>query len=166
MNHPILNIEKDRIDNIFEGITMVLLMIQIVLILLFYKDLPPTIPRHFNASGIPDGAWNRMWIWTLPVISMIFIIFFKSILNVPHQFNYSVKITEDNAYLYYKHAQRALRFLLILCLFTFLYIEWQTVRIAMGEDEGLGIHFLIAFSISIITFIVYLRYSKPQEKKI
>ena len=81
-----------------------------------YQDLPKRVPIHFNMKGEVDGWGNKATLFAIPltIIPAFAVLFFLS--RVPHTFNYSVKVTEENAPRLY-HEMR-------------LFVAWFNVEIA------------------------------------
>jgi len=113
-----------------------------VLVLMYYAELPDTIPIHYNASGEADGFGDKTTLLSLPLVATV-LFFGITVLNCyPHIFNYPVPITEENAQNNYLLATRLLRFLKLAVALIFALIVVQTIRYAQGLSESLGVWFL------------------------
>lgn len=94
--------------------------------LIHFKDLPPEIPIHFNAKGIPDGYGSKNSIWFLPLLSTFLFFGVKRLAkqmsktNEKHLFHW-ISVATTN----------------ILG-----YIQIQTFFVALHRSEGLGGWFL------------------------
>jgi len=90
-----------------------------------FFSLPAIIPTHYNFKNQVDGYGSKYVILTLPVISSFLFGLLSLINKYPQSFNYSVKITEQNALRQYTMATRLLRGLkcLLLLLFTSFVFE-------------------------------------------
>ena len=153
---PVIEIEKQGFDHLIEVLIVVLVITTFFLPLIYYTDMPESIPRHYDATGSPDGFWNKGFIWFLPLLSLLFVTGFKRLSKFPHRFNYSVKITSENAKEQYRHALRSLNILLVICLCSFLYILWVTIQFSLGKSSGLGSFFIFIFLGLIIGCVIYL----------
>lgn len=70
-----------------------------IVVLMFYFDLPETIPVHFNLKGEINGFGSKSILWIIPAISAALYLI-TSILALklkPYYMNYPVKVTEKNA---------------------------------------------------------------------
>jgi hypothetical protein len=65
----------------------------------------------------------------------------------PHIFNYPVKITEANALQQYTSATKLIRYLKIIIVMIFTFIDLFTYLTATGRSSGLGSWFLPAMLI-------------------
>lgn len=120
-----------------------------------YADLPETIPTHFNAGGVPDAYGTKKTIFTLPIIASILFVGLSILNKFPHTFNYSVKITPENAAAQYANSMRMMRVLKFSMSFISLLISIQTIRTAIGEATGLGWWFMLVVLGLIVAPLVY-----------
>lgn len=107
-----------------------------------YTNLPDTIPTHFNAAGQADGFGGKATIFILPLIATILFVGMTVLNNFPHLFNYTNKITQENAVGQYTNATRLIRYLKLIVVFIFGLIDFETIQNVNGETDGLGIWFL------------------------
>lgn len=124
----------------------------------YWPLLPETIPHHFGVSGKPD-AWGGKWIlWLLPGISLVLYVGLTILSRYPHIYNYPWLITEKNAAAQYHLARTMIGALKAEIVLIFAYLQWQTIQVALGKAEGLGIAFLPAFLLLVFgTIGVYFR---------
>jgi uncharacterized membrane protein len=135
-----------------------------VLSLFIYFKLPTTIPTHFNASGQADDYGNKMTLLILPIFATIIYIGVTQLIKYPHIFNYSTKITLDNAQKQYAIATRLLRFLKLVILVIFSLIILFTYLTTIGVSNGLGFWFLpLILALILVPTIISL--NKSFEKK-
>lgn len=120
-NRPRIKIKRTSFDWAIEFVAFVFLLILITLPLINLKNLPETIPGHFNATGQPDGYGSRSTLFLLPMIG-IFLYLLMTILEAfPHIYNFPVEITDENAPVQYLIATRLIRILKTVILVLFLY---------------------------------------------
>lgn len=76
-----------------------LVILNFIIVKIFYVDLPEEIPIHFNFKGEADGFGSKTNIWFLPLLTLIMYYGMNLvILKVkPWQMNYPVRVTEKNA---------------------------------------------------------------------
>lgn len=130
-----------------------------------YANLPETIPTHFNASGEPDAYGSKSTIFTLPMIASLLFLLLSMGVRFPHKFNYSIKVTPENAAAQYANAARMLRFLKLSVVLVFLLINIQTIRTAAGKTEGLGWWFMLVVLGLIVGPLVYFANKSYQLEK-
>lgn len=142
-NRPKLKPNSTLVDKWIEGLALTILAALWFWVSWKYASLPETIPTHYTGAGKPDAFGSKEMIFTLPGIATALFVFLSIINRFPHKFNYSVKITPENAAAQYANAMRMMRVLKCsITLISFL-IAFQTVRTAAGETTGLGWWFML-----------------------
>jgi uncharacterized membrane protein len=145
------------IDWLLEAMAILGLMILLGFVIYQYPRLPGTIPSHFNWAGLPDEYSSKSSFWLLPGIGVFIYILLSLIVLIPHQFNYSVRITPANALKQYAMAIRLIRYLKGAIIWLFFYISYATIRVVTKEDSGLGLWFLpVVLGGILIPVIIYL----------
>lgn len=151
-------------DYILEGLSIVLILVQWILILVSYTKLPINIPIHFNALGKADGFGSRILILSLPVLSTLLCIGL-SILNLyPHHFNYLIEITPKNIYSQYKLATRFIRYLKLAVVVLFGTIEFCIIQNPVRSEIAFGNWFLPLFLGLLFLPIFYYLYSSAKQQ--
>ena len=118
-----------------------------------YGSLPEQIPTHFGPNGLPDRFGSKTHVFLLPILGTVLYGFMTFITRRPHQFNYLVKITTENAERQYTMATRMLRFMKVFVTLLFAFLTIRTIQIALGDTAGLGNWFLILPGITLgVTF--------------
>jgi uncharacterized membrane protein len=74
----------------------------------FQRTLPETIPTHYNFSGQVDGYGSSKTLFVMPGIATVVAILLALLSQIPHQFNYLVRITEANAERQYRNGRMLL----------------------------------------------------------
>lgn len=154
MNRPKIHIPKTPLDHLLEALPFLLVAVQFIFIIQHYPDLPDSMPRHFDGSGQPDAYGDKSIIWLPPIINLILVAGMIYLARFPHILNYLTEITEQNAAIQYRLAQRMLRFLAVLIAGLFGYITVSTVYTGIGKWEGTGRWFLVVFFISIFALLI------------
>jgi len=145
------------IDWLLEFTALLGLMIILGFVIYHYPRLPEIIPTHFDGSGIPDDYSSKTSFLMLPAIGLFIYILMSLIVFIPHQFNYSVKITPANALKQYTFAIRLIRYLKAAIIWLFFYISYATVRVVAKTDSGLGLWFLpVVLAGIFLPVIIYL----------
>lgn len=150
---PVIKLIKRPQDLALEIATLCGVLLLIGLPVLFYAELPETIPTHFNGKGIADGHGARSTLLMLPIMGTIMSLGLYALNRVPHIFNYPVEITEENAEKHYRNGTSLIRWLNLIIVFSFAYIEWRVIDSASHEQGTLGNYFLPVFLIAIFGVI-------------
>lgn len=151
------------LDLLIEWICALLLVALWVYIVLNYTHLPESIPSHFDASGKTDGFESKSIIFMQPVITSIIYLIITILNRYPHTFNYLNPITAENALQQYTYATRTLRYLKLIVVSIFSFIEYQVVRTATSEVDGLGAWFL---PITVVMLFIPIIYALLKAKKV
>jgi uncharacterized membrane protein len=155
-DRPLIKPEMTPIDWLIEAFSIMGLMIFLGFVIYNFPKLPETIPSHFNGAGIPDEYSPKSTFWILPGIAVFIYILLSFIALVPHQYNFTVKITRANALKQYTFANRLVRYLKAALICLFFYISYTTIRVAANADSGLGLWFLpVVLSGIFIPLIIY-----------
>jgi len=167
--NPKIKINHTKND-LFTEVTAFLLLIFFWIISILSLDyLPDEIPTHYDGSGQIDAFGDKEAILILPFITTLLVIMMSILSKFPHTFNYSVEITAENAEKQYRNAIGFIRMLKIAILLLFIFMNYQTMQIALEKNESLGVWFLpvtILFFITLVGYNLYKTYKINQESKI
>ena len=156
-DRPRRKISLNSADIILEFIAFAMIIIQVLLLVFYYNDLPDRIPTHFNGAGEPDGFGSKTTVFLFPGITLFIYILLTVAARFPHFYNYPVKITDRNAEIQYRLAIRMLRITKVLVLLMFAYLNYKTILTAIGKATGLGLVFLPVFLLLLFgTIGIYL----------
>jgi len=148
-------------DWLLEGMAIIGLLAFAGYVIYQYRRLPAVIPSHFNAAGMPDDYSGKSTILALPGSALFVYLLLTLIAMVPHQFNFSVKITPENALKQYTMAIRLIRFLKLAIILIFFYITVAIAGQASGSGAGLGQWFMpVSLGAVFIPLIYYLVYAR------
>lgn len=127
-----------------------LVILNFIIVGIFYVDLPEEIPIHFNFKGEADGFGSKTNIWFLPLLTLIMYYGMNLvILKVkPWQMNYPVSVTEKNAPQLYA---MNLRMLVLVNLAISLVLFPTSIEIIVAGKYG-----DTGFNFTIITIIICL----------
>lgn len=145
-----IDLPLTKYEKIYTCITAFILLAIVVFIAIIWKDVPQTIPTHFNALGQVDGEGSKWTIISLPIIGMAIISFTNLFKKHPEWGNYPTRINENNAADFYLENRKLLTAINngILLLFTLIVLEMLLV--ALEWVESTSIWFFVLF---IIIFI-------------
>src|SRR5260370_8870297 len=158
--NAVMNFNKQKMSPLqiaYEVVAASGLLFHLVLIARAWASLPTTIPVHYGFSGQPDAWGGKIELLELPVVSVLLYLGLTWLARYPHKFNYPWTITERNAEKQYRLAKFLVGALKGLLVWLFTVISWQTIRVAMGQPEGLGGSFaVVILHITELTGIVYV----------
>lgn len=158
---PKLTLEKSPFDIVLFLLSSIFVLIMWLLLITMWNKLPETIPSHFSFSGVPDKWSSKSSLFLLPIITTVLYISLALLCKIPHLFNYTVKITEENAKAQYKNS---ITMVLCLCAETtgfMLYIFVSSICIALNQSFTLGAISTILFIgllFSTIGYFIYKMY--------
>ena len=153
---PVISIKKRTIDFVIDYATLAIILFIWGFTYTHYKQLPDIIPTHFNSKGVVDGYGSKNTIWILPVIVTAVFILFTVLNRFPHQFNYMVKITPDNAEKQYRLATRMMRILQFNISILFTCIIVKVVRSSVDKSLSLEWWLIPLLLLSIIIPTMYM----------
>ena len=153
---PIIFINKGAIDSILDYTSLVIILFIWGFTFINYNHLPDVIPTHFNSNGVEDDYGSKNTIWILPIISTAVFILFTVLNKFPHQFNYMVKITADNAEKQYRLATRIMRILKFNISLLFFCIIIKVVGSSLDKNSSLEWWLIPLLLLTIITPTFYL----------
>ncbi len=136
-NRPKIKLQKSKIDLGLELLVYLFVALGWIFLLLHYQELPVKIATHFGLSGKPDGYGSKGSIIMLPIVSTVLSVGILLLCKIPHQFNYLVNITEENAEKQYRIACKLMRVLALVLSSGFLLILIHSIYISIGA-AGLG----------------------------
>lgn len=151
-------------DKLLEAGSVLATLALIVIPLAYYHNLPAEVPTHYNFEGLPDDWGARASVWALPVIGILLYAGLTAL-------NRFVVMKPDEKSLTRKSEpiarEKILTLMQSLKLFlgaAFAYVVWMTVKIALGQAEGLGAWYLPTF-IVLMTFLPILFLLSGSRKK-
>ena len=156
-DRPHIRPPLSQLDNRFELVAKILLLLLWCLSVYTFLKLPDRIPIHFDLSGQVDKYGNKLLELILPVIATGIYLLLSLLTRYPYIFNYPVRITEANAAKQYGMANSLLRFIKLSVLIVFFLVILITYLTALGIIKGLGMWFLpfivILFATPVIIYI-------------
>ena len=131
---PKIDIKPSKKDKKLIVIGWLFISINFVLVLLFYFDLPETIPTHFNFKGEPDGYGNKSYIWSLPILNLVLYFGLNLVATKlkPWQYNYPVTVTNENASKLYSMGIQLIIWLNLAIAILITFISLHTLLLAKG----------------------------------
>jgi hypothetical protein len=142
---PILNVPRTPFEMSLELLAAAGLVLVFVILAQAWSALPARVPQHFGAGGQPDGWGSKATLWLFPGISVGISLLLTIVNRFPHTFNYPWPITEQNAEAQYVLARTLLSAMKVEIVGLMTYLEWTTIKVALGQSAGLGALFLPIF---------------------
>ncbi|GIK41481.1 MAG: hypothetical protein BroJett011_53140 [Chloroflexota bacterium] len=139
---PVIDLPYTSQEWALEVIALGGLALIIGMLSLAWFDLPALVPTHFGPSGHADAWGDKRSILILPVMSIMLYLMLTVANRYPHKFNYLWPITAQNAREQYRLARLLLAWLKAEMIILFTFLEWMTIRVALGQAAGLGSIFL------------------------
>ncbi len=116
------------------------------------------VPTHFGADGRADAWGGRGSLLLLPAVGLVLYASITVLSRYPHQFNYAVEITAQNAAAQYRNARSMMVWLKAEIVWLFAYIAWQSIPASGAGGASLGIAFLpLAVVAVFLTMTAHLR---------
>lgn len=155
MGQPKINLPFEPFDKFLLGISVTSVIGLILIPALNYSELPDKIPVHFDVNGAADRYGSKMELWVIPILGIALMALLWGISKIPHTFNYAIKITEENAAEQYVFSVKLMRVLASIIGFGFMFIVWEIIKAAKGNQDGLNPLFLPIFIGAIFIAIGY-----------
>ncbi len=122
-----------------------------------YRQLPETVPIHFNGAGEADRFGNKKHLFELPLIATIIYAALSVLNKYPHLFNYPTRITQENAKRQYQLATRLLRYLKLLIVLIFGGIVWLVFQSTGNNNHTMHTWFLpIVIALIALPLLAYM----------
>jgi uncharacterized membrane protein len=158
---PKIKLELTPSDEAVELAGWLILLAMWVLAVWHFSTLPDIIPVHFDAAGNPDGWGGKENLLFMPGLATALFVVMTFLNRQPHIFNYSVKITEENAPRQYALVTRLVRYTKLSIALVFLLITWMVVQSVAGKGSGFGrwvLPLVLAlFTLPVVLYIIQAR---------
>ena len=150
------------ISFVLKVISFVVLILIWIFTIVNFKNLPETIPIHYNIAGTPDGFGPKSSIWfetTLTTALFLFLMYVSKkpnfpLLNIPQNIKKKPILTEF-----------IVSILLLIIMLIFADINYESIQNALGKANGLssiihyllGLVFIFVFGLLIYSYIISKR---------
>ena len=144
-------------ERFLDVITLLTFIFAVLFLFIQWNTMPEKVPIHYNEMGKVDRLGFKAELFLLPLIGTIIWIGMSILEKYPHLYNY-MNLTEENKEQQYKNGRMMVNVLKneVVLLFSFLIV--QSVHVANGTSEGLGVAFdpvlLIVMMGTIVFFIL------------
>lgn len=151
---PKIEVPRSSFETFFNVVGVLIFTATLLFLFLQYGDLPEHVPGHYNEAGKADRWGSKGELHWLPLIGACLWIGMTILERYPHTFNY-INLTEENVEFQYKNGRRMINVLKNEMLILFSYITVQSIRVANGTAEGLGVLFLPIFLLIIFGSLLF-----------
>ncbi len=135
---PVLKLPLTRMEIGFEVTAALGVLAIIFMTVLFWPALPELVPRHFGFTGKADAWADRNFVIFLPAVALLLYAAMTALGRYPHLFNYPWAITPENARVQYRLARTFFIVVKTEVVWSFAYVQWKSIQVALGRAEGLG----------------------------
>lgn len=151
---PKLDIPRTRREWLWDILGYTAFIGMIILLIAIWGKLPEEVPAHYNAKGEVD-RWGSKWELTiLPLISFFNLIFIQALEHFPEIHNYPKRFNASNAKAFYLNSRQMLNQMKNTVLIVFSLISFESIAIALGWSNGLGVWFLPVMLLAIFIPII------------
>ncbi|WP_313270063.1 DUF1648 domain-containing protein [Epilithonimonas vandammei] len=150
------------ISLVLKVISFVVLILIWIFTIVNFKNLPETIPIHYNIDGTPDGFGPKSTIWFETTLTTALFLFLMNVskkpnfplLNIPQNIKKKPILTEF-----------IVSILLLIIMLIFADINYEIIQNALGKTNGLssiihyllGLVFIFVFGLLIYSYIISKR---------
>jgi uncharacterized membrane protein len=99
--------------------------------------IPPRVPVHFGARGLPDAWGARSSLLLLPVLGVALFVVLTVLERFPRLYNYPVRLTAQNAEALFRLGRQLVVTVKLTTTAILAYLFWASTRVALGEMPGL-----------------------------
>jgi hypothetical protein len=135
MSRPRFEIETTHITKTLRFLVYSLHIVSILILVLYYNQLPEKVPIYFNWPTKENGLGSKSILWSAPIFLGLGSLLLLRLANLPWILNYPTRITEENAKAQYSMASLMLRLLSLLIAFTCLALILGSVT---STNNGLN----------------------------
>lgn len=127
-----------------------------LLLIVFWRDMPDSVPIHFNIQGEPDGWGSKYSLIMVPIIAIGLFALCTVLEDKTKFYNIPFKITEDNAQIQYQLARSMINVTKNLSTILLMVISCYSIFQADGaQGRGLTVCISIIVGILILSIVVY-----------
>ncbi|HEY9718265.1 MAG TPA: DUF1648 domain-containing protein [Trichormus sp.] len=129
---PKLSIPLTKLEIGLELLTVPLVVLNFVLPIVYWHDLPDVVPSHFDLQGTPNGFSPRSIVWVVALFALGTYVAMTVVARFPHTFNYVFPITEKNAPKQYVLARKFLSILKLEGILLLFFAGWNIIQVGTG----------------------------------
>lgn len=96
-----IKLPKTKFEKIYNVITAILVVLLIIFVVFIWREIPQTIPTHYDALGRPDDEGSKWLVLIGPVIMLSYLSMMRLFAKHPEWWNYPQRMNETNAPAFY-----------------------------------------------------------------
>lgn len=151
---------RSGFDWALEVISLAALAAIIAAVATHWNDLPNIVPKHFGASGKPNGWGGKNSLWILPGTAVGLYVLLTLAARYQQLINLPISVDRSRP----EVRQIIFRFANVLkaaILIVLFYLSWASVNTALGKATGLGRQtlpiILVAVAVPLVYYVLKLR---------
>lgn len=160
---PVLTIPLSKSDFVVEALCIIIIMGMCVYGVYIFQVLPDQIPIHFNRAGKVDKYGSKVIMWFLPILSILLYALLTWLHRIPHQYNYPVAITKENAFIQYQLATKMMRWVKLGTLGILGFAFYDVIQSAVSTNRE-GLNPWLFFGIILISYSPLFFYLNQSRK--
>lgn len=141
---------KTRFHRIMNIIAIMVMLGTLLFLVLYWKNIPDSVPGHFNAAGEADRWGSKMEVLICPVFMLMIYGIITLTERHPQVWNTGVTVTPENQHLVYRELMSMIVVMKLLLVCDFAFI---TVTTAFGAN--LPVWFLVVVMTMLFGSIVF-----------
>ena len=161
---PEVKVEYKLWEKVVIAIGVLGILFSIVYLVITWGDLPKEIPVHFNGAGEVDNWGNKGTLMIFPILCTITYGLMMVFTLFPNGYNYTVKITRENAENQYRNARELINYMNTEMVLFFAFLEWSCIQVALGQAKGLAVWSAIVFVVVLFITLGYKIYKMYKLK--
>lgn len=143
------------LDYVIELITLLSILSTFIILAIGWKNIPETVPIHFNAMGIADGFASKNTLIILPIINILIYLVLTFSSKVPQIINFPIKITEQNCMKINLYKIRMIRWIKLFTCLLMTNITLHQIELFPSQQYGIGNFSIFIFLACILICILY-----------
>lgn len=123
---------------------------------IYYLELPDRIPTHYGFNGTPDNYGGKAMIWILTAVGAATYIGLRILgMNVKKIRYQHGELSEKQLAFYHQYTRHTLDIVNLVTVGSFCYINYATIQVALGNQQGLGRWFLPSLLVFVSGLVLY-----------
>jgi uncharacterized membrane protein len=162
-NRPDIKLTQKGTERVIILFSSIFFIATIAFSIFSYLRSPEIIPIHFAADGTPNNYGSRISLFIMPAIAIVLFFGLNALSRHPKFYNYTQKITADNAETIYRSSSRMILALNGCLMLIFFLIELEMYRGV--RNKHLPFHWWEFAFITIVPIAIPIIISRKQFSK-
>lgn len=130
--------QNKTLFKLMDVLSIVFITSNIILVILYYNNLPDKIITHYNILGEADAYGDKSSIIFLVITNILMYAIVSLVERKPQIWNFPTIVTDTNREKLYMYGSQLLKSLKLVFLFSFLYISYCNI-----VNKNIGLFFTI-----------------------